>query len=103
MARLIPNSPLAGLSGTLGKQIVFKQYAHGTVVSKYPDMSRVKPSPLQLVYRQRLKEATAYAQRINRDPVLRAEYAKGLKAGESVFHKAKKEYLEQFKKDTTGL
>lgn len=98
MARLPKDSPLAALSGTLGKQLVFKQYAYGTVVSRYPDMSRVKPSPLQLIYRQRLKEANAYAQRINRDPVLRAEYAKGLKKGESVFHKAKREYLERNKR-----
>ncbi len=32
-----------GLKGQIGKQLVFKQYGKKTVVSRYPDMSNVKP------------------------------------------------------------
>ena len=35
---------LQGTSGQLGKQLLLKQYAYGAVLSKYPDMSAVKPS-----------------------------------------------------------
>jgi hypothetical protein len=97
MARLQKNSLLGGLSGALGKEIVFKQYADKVVVSKYPDMSRIKPSELQKLYRQRLKEATAYAQTILRNADLRAAFEKTLKPGETVYHKAKKAYFEQLK------
>jgi hypothetical protein len=31
----------------IGKQFVVKHYAHGTVLSAYPDMSKVKHSKLQ--------------------------------------------------------
>ncbi len=97
MARLKKNSLLSALSGALGKELVFKQYADKTVVSKYPDMSGVKPSELQLLQRQRMREATAYAQSVERNPELRTVFEKGLKPGESVFHKAIKAYFEQLR------
>lgn len=97
MARMPKESPLSALRGSLGKEIVFKQYKDKTVVSKYPDMSRVKPSPLQVANRQRMKEATAYAQAVLNDPTLREEFEKGLAPGESVYHKAKKAFFEKLR------
>jgi hypothetical protein len=94
MARLKDKSVFSGISGSIGKEIVFKQYADKTVVSKYPDMSKIKPSKRQKVQRNKLKEANAYAQKVNRDPVLRAAYESGLQPGESVYHKAKKHFFE---------
>ena len=44
MARLAKNASLQGISGKLGNQLVFKQYGDKTVVTQYPDMSRVKPA-----------------------------------------------------------
>jgi long-subunit acyl-CoA synthetase (AMP-forming) len=97
MARLKRNSLFAALQGTIGKEIVFKQYADKVVVSLYPDMSKVKPSELQKLQRNKMKEANAYASAVIRDPKLRAKYEKKLKPGESVFHKAKKEFFEREK------
>ena len=94
MARLRKNSLLNGLSGAVGKELVFKQYTDKTVVSKYPDMSGVKPSPLQVLQRQQIGKANAYGQLAQRDPKLRAFYEKGLKPGESVYHKARKAYWQ---------
>jgi hypothetical protein len=94
----IKNGLLAALSGTIGKEIVFKRYKDKTVVSKYPDMSGIQPSPLQQQQRQLMKEANAYASLAKRDPVLRAKYEKDLKPGESVFHKAKQDFFKQRKK-----
>lgn len=98
MARLNRTSLLNALQGTIGKEIVFKQYADKTVVSKYPDMSKVKKTERQQAQRDLITAANAYASGIKRDPKLRAKYEKKLKPGESVFHKAKKEFFERLKK-----
>jgi hypothetical protein len=68
MARLTSDSPLKKLSGQLGKQLVFKQYGDKTVVTQYPDMSRIKPSALQKQKRSIFKDAVAYAKNITHDP-----------------------------------
>jgi len=89
---------LKEISGALGKQIVLKQVKGKTVVSQYPDMSKVKPSTLQKAKRNLFKEAVKYAQEINRDPLQKAHYLKKVKEGQSVYHYALKEYLELNKK-----
>ena len=61
MAKYKNNIIMDGMSGTIGKQLVFKKYKSGTVVSKYPHMSKVIPSPKQLASKQKFKEAVAYA------------------------------------------
>lgn len=98
MARLPKDSLFGALQGALGKEIVFKQYHDKIVVSKYPDMSKVKPSPLQLEGRNRMREAVAYARSVLRDPVKKAAMEKTLGPGETVYHKAKKQYFEERKK-----
>ncbi len=97
MARVSKHSLFEALSGALGKEIVFKRYADKTVVSRYPDMSKVKASERQKAQRELMKEANAYAGKVKRDPLLRAAYEKDLKPGESVFHKAKKAFFEKRK------
>jgi len=97
MARLAKNTALKGISGKLGKQLVFKQYGDKTVITLYPDMSRVKPSRKQKSNRNLFKEAVAYAKNINRTPALKQAYLKKVKKGESVYHYAIKEYLQKHK------
>lgn len=99
MARLPKNSLFGSLSGALGKEVVFKQYKDKVVVSKYPDMSRVKPTERQVAQRAKMKAAVAYAQKVSRNPALRADMESNLQPGESVYHKAKKQYFEKLKKD----
>jgi len=97
MARLTENSVLKKVNGQLGKQVVFKQYGDKTVITQYPDMSRVKPSALQKRKRNIFKEAVAYAKNISRNPDLKKKYLKKTKQGESVYHYALKEYLKKNK------
>ncbi len=97
MARLPANTVLSKLSGQLGRQVVVKQYGKKTVVTAYPDMSKVKPSKAQKEKRSLFKEAVAYAQHINRDAALKKKYLKKVQAGESVYHYAIKEYLRKHK------
>jgi len=98
MARLARGSLLSTLSGQIGKEIVIKQYADKVVVSRYPDMSRVKPTERQVKQRSLMAEANAYASRVKRDPQKRAEMEKTLKPGESIYHKAKQQYFDALKK-----
>lgn len=84
----------SGLSGHIGKQLVFKRYAHKTVVTRYPDMSRVKPSAMQKEKRKVFAEAVAYAKAINNDPVRKAAYLAKVPKGKTVYQFALKEYLK---------
>jgi len=93
MAQSVNSVLLHNLRGQIGKQLVVKQYGQKTVVTKYPDMSKVKPSKLQKTKRTAFAEAVAYAQGILYDPVKKNAYAKKLKKGVSVYHAAIKEWL----------
>jgi hypothetical protein len=97
MARLANNTALQGISGKLGKQLVFKQYGDKIVVTSYPDMSGIKPSRKQKNNRNLFKDAVAYAKNINRTPALKQAYLKKIKKSESVYHYAIKEYLKKHK------
>ena len=61
------------VSGHLGKQIVFKQYAGKTVVSKYPDMTKRKLSAQQLRINEIMTEANYAVKSILADEKLRTE------------------------------
>jgi hypothetical protein len=87
-----------GLSGQIGKQLVFKKYANKTVVTKYPDMSNIKPSQAQVTKRERFAAAVKYAREINNDAVLKALYLKKVAKGQSVYHFALSEYLKKEEK-----
>lgn len=97
MARAPKKSVLKGLKGKIGKEVVIKQYSYGTVVTAYPDMSRVKPSKLQKHYKKTFAEAVKYAQSILRDPVKKAAFEKKLKKGERVYNAAIKEFYRKEK------
>ncbi|HEX6848035.1 MAG TPA: hypothetical protein VF144_13715 [Chitinophagaceae bacterium] len=84
---------LTSLRGQIGKQIVVKKYGKKTVITAYPDMSRIKPSKLQKESRKKFARAIEYAQAIMRDPVKKADFAKKLKRGARVYNAAIKEYL----------
>lgn len=93
MARTNNNIFTKGLKGQIGKQLVFKQYGKKTVVTRFPDMSKIVPSELQKKQRSSFAKAVAYAKSINNDPVLKAKYAKKMKKGKSVFQYAIQEFL----------
>ena len=98
MARIRKNSLLAGISGHIGKEIVIKQYADKVVVSKYPDMSKVKASAGQKKSRKTIGEANRYASKVLKDPKLRKQFEKKLKPGEVLYQKIKQHYFNQLKK-----
>ena len=74
MAQVKDNIITKGLSGRVGKNIVFKNYGSKTVVSAYPDMSNIKLSAKQKKENNRFKEAMAYAKGQMGDPDSGAAY-----------------------------
>jgi hypothetical protein len=76
MAQVKDNILTKGLSGRVGRSIVFKNYGSKTVVSAYPDMSNVEPSAKQKKENSRFRKAMAYAKIQMADPVARAAYKK---------------------------
>lgn len=78
MPKLRLNSALADVRGTIDGW-VYKHYMNdkrGLVLSRRPDMSRVKPSPAQRAHRERMREAAAFYRQVLADPVLLKKYRK---------------------------
>jgi hypothetical protein len=71
MAKLKLNSALATLSGSIDGW-VYKQYSdkRGLVLSRKPDMTKVKPSAAQLAHRKRMREAAKFHQQVLNDAAL---------------------------------
>ena len=70
----ISNNPLMqGVSGSFGKQLVFRQHNGRTIVSAYPRMRRRKLSDAQKKQNENLKLANAEVRRIKADDILRNE------------------------------
>lgn len=95
MAILIQNMLLKGLSGSLGKAILIRQFRGKTIISKYPDRQVVRATALQKKSNHQFKLAVAYARGINNHPKKRALLQKKLKPGESVYHRAIKDFMKR--------
>ncbi|HEX3006912.1 MAG TPA: hypothetical protein VHO90_04790 [Bacteroidales bacterium] len=87
MAEIKNNVVTQGLSGAIGRQLIFKRYGNRTIVSKMPDMSKVVKSKKQKEQTGKFYEATLYAKVQMLDPVAREEYkakAKGMQRAHNV-------------------
>ena len=84
-----------GTSGSIGRQIVLKQYNGKTVVAHYPDMSKVVYTKAQLAERIRFKLAVAYARAVIADPAKKKSYSS--KKHFSPYHAAISDYLNRSK------
>ena len=60
MAKSKNNIVIAGLSGRVGKQLVFKQVNGRTIVTKFPNY-KVSKTPKQEAHHQKFAKATVYA------------------------------------------
>lgn len=86
MARVSTNILLRGLSGSIGKTLVFKNYSGKTIVCEYPRRRRKGLTEKQERQAEKLKEAVAFARGVLKDEKLRAHYAKRAKKWLSVYH-----------------
>lgn len=78
MAKVKNSVLFEGISGTLGKTLVFRQMADGrTIVSTRPDFSKRIFSEQQLAHQSRFQEAAAYACQAAKNQPIYAQLAKG--------------------------
>lgn len=78
MAKVKQNILIEGLSGTLGKDLVFRQMRDGrTIVSTKPDFSNRVFSAGQLTHQSRFQQAAAYARHAAKTNPIYAKLAKG--------------------------
>lgn len=87
------NPLLKGISGSINKEIVVKQYVHRTVITKYPDMSNVIPSARQERSNSLFADAVKYAKWILADKRRFEEYKQSMQPGERVYNHAIKSYM----------
>ena len=78
MPKIKLNSALSALSGSMDGW-VYKHYKNdkrGRVLSRTPDMSRVKPSAAQLESREAMRKAGEFHRKVLSDPALLKKYKK---------------------------
>ncbi len=94
MALVDKNDLIESLRGRVGK-LVFKTYKYGTVVSRLPDMSKVKRTRVQKKNSERFMNAVAYARKVIATPALKKQYEKKAdKTGRAVYHLALSDYMK---------
>src|SRR5450432_1607982 len=87
------------IQGAVGKSYVIKHYKWGIIMTKYPDMTKIKASPKQRFCRCLFREAVAYAQSVIADPVREAAWQKKLRRRKGVYNEAVKAYMLKDKRD----
>jgi Fic family protein len=80
-----------GISGAIGKELLFRTFKGKTFAGKYPDMSNVIPSKNQTKKRKQFAEAVKYAKSIMNDPEKIAAYK--IRPGSTLFHTAISDYM----------
>ena len=75
-----------GLSGQIGKQLVFKAVKGKTVVSAYAESRKKEGSELQKLFRDCFKRAQKRANRDKRKSEIMAKCTSFLKEGQSLYH-----------------
>lgn len=81
------------LSGKVGN-IIFKNYGSKTIISRYPDMSKVVRTEKQIEILDQFRAAQAYAKNILSDPDKKLAFTKTIPKGKSVYHSAISRYLK---------
>jgi hypothetical protein len=74
MAEVKKNLVTKGMSGMLGKTLVFRQTDGKTYVSAAPNITNRVPTPEQTAHRERFQEAVFYARNAIQEPETKAAY-----------------------------
>lgn len=95
MAKSKNNIVIAGLSGKVGKQLVFKQVNGRTIVTKFPNY-KVSKTPKQEAHHKKFAKATVYAKNALENPTLKKAYAQeaAKRPGVSAYIMAIADYLK---------
>ena len=93
MAIVKSNLFTEGLSGSVGKQIVFRQRGGDTVVSKSPVFLEREPSEAQKAQQIRFQQAVIYGKAAIAVPATKEAYDAEAKRGQSAFNVAFADFL----------
>lgn len=89
------NLILAGISGSLGKEWLVKQYKGGRIVfTRYPEKIKRPYTKLRALREGWFAAAVKYAQAINSNQELKKAYEAKVKPGQRVYNYAISEYME---------
>ena len=94
MAKLKDNALMTGTSGTIGKQLTYRQIGGRTFVSKYQRPPAVPPTEKKKAVQTKFGIATAYGRRVVKDPGLKALYQAAIKGGQRAFNIAVTDALQ---------
>lgn len=94
MSKIKDNIVTRGLSGKLGKQIVFRQWSGDTFLAKAPVVnSSSTKSEMRLQSMLRFKDATIYAKKAMNDAELKQAYQKKCKARQNAYARAVQDFF----------
>jgi len=94
MTKVKNNLITTGLSGKLGKQVVFRQWGSETFLAKAPVRSQNSiDSELRIKNKLRFKEASAFAKKAMNDPELKQAYKKKCKARVTAYARAVQDFF----------
>lgn len=88
MAESKENVVTYGLSGLIGKMLVFKKRGDKMIVSSRPKPSNKEPNEAQLAIRERFKLASIYASAAIKDPLIKEAYDSVATGNQSAFNRA---------------
>ena len=85
----------SGLRGTIGKELVFRNWAGKTIVAKAPCKRHGRPTKAQAVIRDRFFMAARYGKAIlsNADPAMADAYRAVLKPRQNLYTRALRDFL----------
>jgi hypothetical protein len=86
VARVLRNILLRGLSGSIDKTIVIKNYHGKTIVCQYPRRRKAELSEKQRRQVEKMKEAVAFARGVLKNEKLKDRYLKKAKKSLSLYH-----------------
>jgi hypothetical protein len=90
------NSSIAAtLSGTIGKELVFRKWEDKTVVAKSPKTREGEPHPVQAAKQEKFMAASRYAKAVMNDPgqELADAYREVLKPRQNLYCRASEDFL----------
>jgi hypothetical protein len=92
----IHNTPLPDdINGHVERIVVIKHRLGKTILTAFPDMSKIVYNEKQKAEQKKFSEAVAYARAIISDPQKKAMYQAILPKGKKVYHAAIAEYMQK--------
>jgi hypothetical protein len=93
MAESNENPLTDGLSGSIGRELTYRQRAGKTIVSKFPRPTIVPPTHKLRSVRTKFASCIAYAKAAIKEPTIKALYQAASKGGQTAFNVATSDAL----------